>query len=162
MLKYENIKHRRTTDGSSLDTYRIKDELEYTIDVFEYDYRTKSWKPFLTDDIQIEFTMLNPYYILQMKMLAMGKPTYMVSFKAPDRWGVFKFIIDYKRLGYSYLDVSTKVINFTKHSRYLYDLTTTMSMRDFCPQHSLITYQYSSCFLGSFCSLFSSSFQRLR
>jgi oligosaccharyltransferase complex subunit beta len=81
--------------------------LEYFIDIYEYDFETATWKPFLTDDIQIEFTTLNPYYRLQMKM--MNKPTYSVSFKAPDRCGVFKFIIEYRRVGYSYLDVSTKV-----------------------------------------------------
>jgi oligosaccharyltransferase complex subunit beta len=79
------------------------------IDIYEYDYKSQTWKPYLTDDIQLEFTMMNPYYIQQMKMISSNKPTYYNSFRAPDKFGVFKFIIDYKRLGYSYLDVSTKV-----------------------------------------------------
>ena len=63
------------------------------LDVYEWDYKNKVWKAFLTDDIQIEFSMLNPYYRLQMKLLDMNKPTYYVSFK------VFKYtLIIYRHL----------------------------------------------------------------
>ena len=107
----------------SLPTYRVKDELEYTVDIYEYDHKVESWKPYLSDDIQLEFVMMNPYYIRQMKMVVPGKPTYSVNFRAPDKFGVFKFIIDYKRLGYSYLDISTKVplrpYNHNEYPRFL-------------------------------------------
>lgn len=53
--------------------------------MYEYDYKNKIWKPFLTDDIQIEFSMLNPYYRLQMKLQSMNKPTYFVSFKVSKK-----------------------------------------------------------------------------
>lgn len=81
VLKYENVRHQRKSDGVTLDIYRIKDELEYMVDIFEYDYKTDSWKPYLTDDLQIEYTMMSPFYRLQLKMLSMGKPTYYTSFK---------------------------------------------------------------------------------
>jgi len=109
VLRYDNIKHQRKSDKKVLDTYRIKDELEYMVDIYEYDYKLNSWKPYLTDDLQIELVMLNPYYRLQLKHLSNNKPTYYVNFKAPELWGVFKFIIDYKRPGYSYIDSTTKV-----------------------------------------------------
>jgi hypothetical protein len=51
------------------------------IDIYEYDYKTKSWKPYLTDDLQLEFVMMNPYYIHQMKMLSPSKPTYYNTFR---------------------------------------------------------------------------------
>jgi hypothetical protein len=51
------------------------------IDIYEYDYKSQTWKPYLTDDIQLEFTMMNPYYIQQMKMIATNKPTYYNIFK---------------------------------------------------------------------------------
>lgn len=79
------------------------------LDIYEYNQKTQTWKPFLTDDLQVELVMLNPYYRQQMKLLSNNKPTYYLSFKAPDKWGVFKFIIDYKRLGYSYIDVTSKM-----------------------------------------------------
>ena len=79
------------------------------IDIYEFDSKNNLWKPFLTDDLQVELVMLNPYIRTQLKLLSNNKPTYTLSFKAPDKHGVFKFVIDYKRLGYSYIDVSTKL-----------------------------------------------------
>ena len=38
-----------------------------------------------------------------------NKPTYYVKFRAPEKHGVFKFIVDYHRTGYSYIFSSTKV-----------------------------------------------------
>ena len=120
VLKFENVRHNRKSDRQSLSTYRIKDELEYFIDIYEYEYKTDSWKPYVTDDIQIEYVMMNPYYINQLKMVALNKPTYYIQFKAPEKFGVFKFIIDYKRLGYSYIFSSTKVpLRPYHHNEYL-------------------------------------------
>jgi len=123
VLRYDNIRHQRKTDGKTLDTYRVKDQLEYMIDIYEYEAKTNTWKPYLSDDLQLEWVMMNPYYIQQMKLLSSNKPTYHISFKVPDKFGVFKFIIDYKRLGYSYLDVSTKVplrpYNHNEYPRFL-------------------------------------------
>ena len=57
-------------------------------------------------------------------MLSSHKPTYYVDFKAPTKWGVFKFLIDYKRIGYSYLDITTKVpLRPYKHNEYTRYLT---------------------------------------
>ena len=107
ILKYENVRHNNN-EGKTLDTYRIKDYLEYYIDILEYDYKTDSWKNYESDDIQLSFLMMNPYYINQMKRIY-GKPTYYVKFRAPEKHGVFKFIVDYHRTGYSYIFSSTKI-----------------------------------------------------
>jgi hypothetical protein len=68
-------------EGVMQDTYRVKDQLEYLIDIYEFDHKTNSWKPFLTDDLQFDFTMMNPYYRHQMKMLAPNQPTYFINFR---------------------------------------------------------------------------------
>ena len=107
VLKFTNVKHNNN-EGKSLETYRIKDYLEYYIDILEYDYTTDTWKNYDADDIQLSFLMMNPYYINQMKRLY-GKPTYYAKFRAPEKHGVFKFIVDYHRTGYSYIFSSTKV-----------------------------------------------------
>ena len=98
VLKYENVRHNNN-QGVTLETYRIKDYLEYYIDILEYDYK---------DDIQLSFIMMNPYYINQMRRLH-NKPTYYAKFRAPEKHGVFKFIVDYHRTGYSYIFSSTKI-----------------------------------------------------
>ncbi len=51
------------------------------VDIFEYDSKTNQWKPYLTDDLQVEFVMMNPYVRQQMKMLSPTKPTYHISFR---------------------------------------------------------------------------------
>ncbi|MCQ2815810.1 MAG: dolichyl-diphosphooligosaccharide--protein glycosyltransferase subunit [archaeon] len=109
VLKFENIRHRRKSDGVTLEKYRIKDELEYFIDIYEYDNKKNTWKPYLTNDIQVEYNMMNPYFINQLRFIDQSKPTYYVQFKAPEKFGVFKFVIDYKRPGYSYIITETKV-----------------------------------------------------
>ena len=123
ILKFNNIRHNRKNDKVSLPTYRIKDELEYFIDIYEYDYLNDKWKPYITNDLQIEYVMMNPYYINQLKQLDKNKPTYYVQFKAPEKFGVFKFIIDYYRTGYSYIISETKVplrpFNHNEFPRYL-------------------------------------------
>ena len=107
VLKYENVRHNNN-QGVTLETYRIKDYLEYYIDILEYDYKTNSWKNYESDDIQLSFIMMNPYYINQMRRLH-NKPTYYAKFRAPEKHGVFKFIVDYHRTGYSYIFSSTKI-----------------------------------------------------
>jgi oligosaccharyltransferase complex subunit beta len=107
ILKYENVRHNNN-EGKTLDTYRIKDYLEYYIDILEYDYKTDTWKNYESDDVQLSFLMMNPYYINQMKRIY-GKPTYYAKFRAPEKHGVFKFIVDYHRTGYSNIFSSTKI-----------------------------------------------------
>lgn len=122
VLKYENANHKDSF-GVTLDRYRISDDISYFIDILEYDYLSNSWKPYHTDDLQIEFTMMDPFYRLQLKILTINQPTYTVSFRLPEKWGVYKFHIDYKRVGYSYIDVTTKVpirpYNHNEYERFL-------------------------------------------
>lgn len=118
VLKYDNVRHS-LKNGVMMETYKIKEELEFFIDIYEYDYISDTWKPYLTDDLQVEFLMMDPFYRLQLRMLSSSKPTYYVDFKAPDKWGVFKFNIDYNRIGYSYLHMMTKVpLRPYKHNEY--------------------------------------------
>ena len=63
------------------------------IDIYEFDSKSNSWKPYLTDDLQLEFVMMNPYYIQQMKMVSPNKPTYYVTFRV--RLMNWKFIITF-------------------------------------------------------------------
>ena len=69
----------------------------------EFDGKTNSWKPYVADDVQLEFRMLDPYVRTFLKPL--GDGTFTVDFKVPDVYGVFKFHIDYRRDGYSHIVV---------------------------------------------------------
>lgn len=50
--------------------------------------------------MQLEFTMLDPHIRTALPPVAGEPGKYSVAFRVPDRHGVFKFIIDYKRKGY--------------------------------------------------------------
>jgi oligosaccharyltransferase complex subunit beta len=72
----------------------------YTAHISAYEPTTGTWEPFsdLTD-VQLEFTMLDPHIRTALSPVAGVPGEYSVTFRAPDRHGVFKFVIDYKRKG---------------------------------------------------------------
>jgi hypothetical protein len=57
-------------------------------------------------DIQLEFTMLDPH--VRQHLSHLGNGTYSLRFKVPDVYGVFKYVINYKHLGYSYIQVGAQ------------------------------------------------------
>lgn len=81
VLKFDNIKHQKVGETEALERYRVKDDIEYMIDIYEYDYVDHLWKPYLTDDLQIVFSLMEPFYRVQMKLLSSEKPTYYTSLK---------------------------------------------------------------------------------
>jgi len=59
------------------------------------------WEPYSEiNDLQLEFTMLDPYIRTALLPVHGSPGQYSVTFRAPDKHGVFKFIIDYKRKGF--------------------------------------------------------------
>lgn len=96
--------------------YRIKDEIVYNMIVEEY--RDNQWHPFSTNDMQMEFVMLDPY--VRKTMTSDPKTgVFTAIFTAPDSYGIFKFRVLYRRLGYSVLHAETQVsIRPFKHNEY--------------------------------------------
>ena len=73
----------------------------YTAYISQYDSETDTWEPYSgVKDMQFEFTMLDPHIRTALKPLAGVPGAYQLTFRAPDRHGVFKFVIDYKRKGW--------------------------------------------------------------
>jgi len=95
--------------------YRINDDVIYQLLIEEYD--GNQWKPFIADDVQIEFIMLDPY--IRKTMSTNGDGIFFTSFKVPDVYGIFKFRIMYRRRGLSTLLCSTQVsVRPFKHNEY--------------------------------------------
>ncbi|KAI9437798.1 Dolichyl-diphosphooligosaccharide-protein glycosyltransferase [Lactarius psammicola] len=62
------------------------------------------WEPYSgLHDVQLEFTMLDPHIRTALPGL------YSASFRVPDRHGVFKFVLDYRRRGWTSLQASMTV-----------------------------------------------------
>ena len=96
--------------------YRIKDEIVYSMIVEEF--TDGQWRPFTADDMQMEFVMLDPHVRKTMTSdPSTGK--FVAKFTAPDNYGVFKFRVLYRRVGYSIIHAETQVsIRPFKHNEY--------------------------------------------
>eukprot|EP00922_Rhytidocystis_sp_ex-Travisia-forbesii_P041521 GHVS01062017.1.p1 GENE.GHVS01062017.1~~GHVS01062017.1.p1 ORF type:complete len:519 (-),score=40.22 GHVS01062017.1:131-1687(-) len=118
VLRWSNVKHHKLNEVVSPYMYRVKDMIVFSIDIHEL--VNGFWVPYRGNDVQMEFTMLDPYIRAFLSPPASPEsPTYSTIFKAPDRYGVFKFVVDYFRSGYNTLHMESlaPVRNF-KHSDY--------------------------------------------
>ena len=96
--------------------YRVKDEIVYSIQVDEY--VDGEWRPFSAQDMQMEFVMMDPY--VRKTLTCEGQSgLHKAAFVAPDSYGVFKFRVLYRRVGFSVLHAETQVsIRPFKHDEY--------------------------------------------
>eukprot|EP00455_Lapot_gusevi_P035718 TRINITY_DN3958_c0_g1_i3.p1 TRINITY_DN3958_c0_g1~~TRINITY_DN3958_c0_g1_i3.p1 ORF type:complete len:160 (+),score=54.67 TRINITY_DN3958_c0_g1_i3:391-870(+) len=108
LLRAENVTHHL---AGSLElnpsTYRVKDVVVYSVDIVEWDGESKRWVPFVADDVQLEFVMLDPYIRTTLKHNGAGR--FSTEFQVPDVYGVYQFKIHYNRLGRTVLDLATQV-----------------------------------------------------
>ncbi|KAG8899502.1 oligosaccharyl transferase glycoprotein complex, beta subunit, partial [Tulasnella sp. 403] len=122
VLRVDRATHHLASDPSheARDLYTTNDQLTFTMDVSQYDpsLNTFTAKPDIKD-LQLEFTMLDPHIRTSIPPVA-GKPgTYSLTFRAPDRHGVFKFVVNYKRKGYTSLHVALPVaVTPPRHDGY--------------------------------------------
>ena len=76
------------------------------------------WMPFVSSDMQMEFMMLDPY-VRKTMVVDPSTGRHVASFIAPDSYGIFKFRVLYRRIGYSVLHAETQVsIRPFKHNEY--------------------------------------------
>lgn len=60
----------------------------------------------------MQFIMLEPYYSVILERENVGDAsvaTYSYKFRVPDRLGIFRFVIDYRRYGLTFLDEQCEV-----------------------------------------------------
>uniref|UniRef100_A0A0D6QZT8 Dolichyl-diphosphooligosaccharide--protein glycosyltransferase 48 kDa subunit n=1 Tax=Araucaria cunninghamii TaxID=56994 RepID=A0A0D6QZT8_ARACU len=114
-LKAVNVQHHKIGETVEPATYRITDYLEYSVEIFEW--TGKDWKPYVADDVQVQFYMMSPYVL---KTLSHNnKGLYSTSFQVPDVYGVFQFKIEYRRLGYTSLSLSKQIpVRPFRHNEY--------------------------------------------
>jgi oligosaccharyltransferase complex subunit beta len=117
VLRLENFRHARSADRAPppLDTYTINDDITVELDLLEQ--RGAEWQPHITDALQAEFVMLDPY--IRQAMNHTGGGHYALRARAPDKYGVFKWVIDYGAPGYSAVHVSAVTpLRPLRHSEY--------------------------------------------
>lgn len=86
-------------------------------------YENGAWKGYTAHDMQLEFVMLDPFIRTTMTPHASGNGTFVAAFKAPDRYGVFKFRVVYNRRGFTVLRsetlVSLRPLNHDEEERFI-------------------------------------------
>ncbi|XP_051135012.1 dolichyl-diphosphooligosaccharide--protein glycosyltransferase 48 kDa subunit-like [Andrographis paniculata] len=114
-LKAVNVRHNKVGEVDEPSMYRIKDDLHYSVEVYEWS--GSSWKPYVADDLQVQFYMMSPYVLKTMSTDKKG--LYYASFKVPDAYGVFQFKVEYQRLGYTRLSLSKQIpVRPFRHNEY--------------------------------------------
>ncbi|RDY08938.1 Dolichyl-diphosphooligosaccharide--protein glycosyltransferase 48 kDa subunit, partial [Mucuna pruriens] len=114
-LKAVNVQHHKVGEVNEPAIYRINDNLEYSVEIYEWSGTT--WEPYVADDVQVQFYMMSPYVL---KTLSTdGKGHYFTSFKVPDVYGVFQFKVEYNKLGYTSLSLSKQIpVRPFRHNEY--------------------------------------------
>ncbi|THU47730.1 hypothetical protein C4D60_Mb09t18710 [Musa balbisiana] len=120
-LKAVNVRHHKVGETNEPSMYRINDDLEYSVEIYEWS--GSSWEPYVADDVQVQFYMMSPYVL---KTLATDhKGLYSTSFKVPDVYGVFQFKVEHQKLGYTSLSLSKQIpVRPFRHNEYERFITT--------------------------------------
>ncbi|XP_043713103.1 dolichyl-diphosphooligosaccharide--protein glycosyltransferase 48 kDa subunit-like [Telopea speciosissima] len=120
-LKAVNVRHNKVGETGEPAIYRINDDLEYSVEIYEWS--GTSWVPYIADDVQVQFYMMSPYVLKTLSTDQKGR--YFTSFKVPDVYGVFQFKVEYQRLGYTSLSLSKQIpVRPFKHNEYERFITT--------------------------------------
>jgi len=110
VLRIDKVEHHKINATEPSEQYTVNDQLVYNIYLSKFDPKKGDWVPCTCrKDLQLEFTMLDPHVRTALQPVASEPGRYSVAFRAPDRHGVFKFVVDYKRKGWTHLYSSTTV-----------------------------------------------------
>ncbi|CAI4222005.1 unnamed protein product [Auanema sp. JU1783] len=118
VLRVKKVTHHLAGKNIVPTEYTITDEVEYIIEIEEF--KNGKWEPFQGKDVQLEFVRIDPFVrtVLQNKNGRLS-----IKFTLPDVYGVFKFLVDYRRVGYSHLhdvqQVSVRPLLHTQYERFI-------------------------------------------
>jgi oligosaccharyltransferase complex subunit beta len=128
VLKSSNMNHHLVGKTDPEASYRINDQVIFSIDLTECS-RVEGCKPYsssssssssLSSDnaaVQVELVMLDPY--IRKTLTDSGNGTFYTEIKVPDVYGVFKWVLDYRRPGYSIIMKSEQIpIRPYRHDEY--------------------------------------------
>jgi oligosaccharyltransferase complex subunit beta len=101
VLKHEAPQHHRVGQQAppAHSTYTVNDSI--TLEVRVLERQGSSWVPHQSDSLVAQYVMLDPF--VRQPMAHEGDGRYSLTIRAPDVYGVFKWVVDYKRPGYTFL-----------------------------------------------------------
>ncbi|KAJ2643646.1 oligosaccharyl transferase glycoprotein complex, beta subunit [Coemansia sp. RSA 1694] len=111
VLRETAHRHYLASTGERPEHYRISNDIVYEVDLSVY--HDNAWHPYRAKDVQFEAIMLDPYIRTTLNRTESASSettaTYHGDIKLPDRYGTFTFRVNYKRTGYSNVDVKDTV-----------------------------------------------------
>lgn len=114
VLRVGTVEHKIVGESSSPEYYTVFDDVVFSIEVEIL--RNGKWETYDANDLQLEFVRIDPFVRTPLKKQG---NKYVAKFKVPDVYGVYKFIVDYKRIGYTHLFSSTQVsVRPLRHDQY--------------------------------------------
>jgi oligosaccharyltransferase complex subunit beta len=119
VLRVSSVKHHKFGEKTPPREYTITEEVSYEINIEEL--KDGKWTPFTGKDVQLEFVRIDPF--VRTTLLNKNGKLY-TKFKLPDVYGVFKFLVDYRRIGYTHLydvqQVSVRPFEHTQYERFVH------------------------------------------
>ncbi|XP_053206440.1 dolichyl-diphosphooligosaccharide--protein glycosyltransferase 48 kDa subunit-like [Panonychus citri] len=114
VLRVGKVEHHKLGESSPPESYTIMEDVVYSIVVEKLE--NGKWIPYNADDIQLEFVRIDPFVRTALKKQG---DKYVAQFRIPDVYGVYKFVVDYQRIGLTHLDSSTQVsVRPLEHTQY--------------------------------------------
>ncbi|XP_065187024.1 dolichyl-diphosphooligosaccharide--protein glycosyltransferase 48 kDa subunit-like [Sycon ciliatum] len=104
VLRYTNVKHHIVGESTPPQFYTIEDDVIFSLHIEEK--VDGVWQPFAGKDVQMEFHRIDPFVRLP---LVPSNGDFSVRFTLPDVYGVFRFQVDYRSLGYTFLYSASQV-----------------------------------------------------
>jgi oligosaccharyltransferase complex subunit beta len=115
VLRVSNLRHHPPNSTEQPQRYRITDEVVFEVNIEQY--KDGSWQPYEASDVQLEFVMLDPHVRTFLEHDRQGR--FFKQFKIPDVYGVFKFVVDYNRLGLTHLELSHQIqVRHFRHDEF--------------------------------------------
>ncbi|KAG0055232.1 hypothetical protein BGZ83_009287 [Gryganskiella cystojenkinii] len=116
-----SVEHHKVGETEAPAHYRIKDTMTYKIYIAEF--FDGEWNTFSAEDVQLELIMLDPYVRKTLEQEPLTEVStlgvFTTTLQLPDQYGVFKFTVNYKRPGLSYIEsVTTVGIHPFRHDQY--------------------------------------------
>jgi oligosaccharyltransferase complex subunit beta len=121
VLRLSNDAHFLTESEETLEQYTIFNQVTFRVDIHEID-ESGNWVEAGNTDIQVEWTRMDPF-VRQYLTKTAGSAEQKFDFKVPHVYGVYKFIINYKRVGYTFIQYEQTVpvipLQHTEYERFI-------------------------------------------
>lgn len=118
VLRVGKVEHHLAGASQAPSYYTVMEDVVFTIEVEQL--KNGKWAAYDATDLQLEFVRIDPFVRTALRKEG-GK--YVARFRIPDVYGVYKFVVDYNRIGLTHLEsvsqVSVRPLEHTQYERFI-------------------------------------------